>query len=235
LNEVSWQKAGCLNPSLTRNSTQIFCKLNVAYSKFDQMAAEILTAKERLTMKFNDSTTTSRKAAKVGGWTFFVVAMLSAIGMWLVVMAFFLMRHYVIGEPASWRGEWFFPSLFDLAMVGLLVLASGTITFRGVSWPVGHVAGRMIALQRRHYGWVGPFAMTVPMAIAAVVTKLMANILTNYGWLGEGDRYWQNFVLSVSLFMLWFLIPAMLTGLLGGLYLRQWGRKMADLTDSPKL
>ncbi len=198
------------------------------------MAAEILTAKERLTMKFNDSTTTSRKAAKVGGWTFFVVATLSAIGMWLVVMAFFLLRHYVIGEPASWRGEWFFPSLFDLAMVGLLVLASGTITFMGVSWPVGHVAGRMIACERRRYGWVGPLAMTVPMAIAAVVTTLMANILTNYGWLGA-DRYWRNFVLSVSVFMIWFLIPAILTGLLGGLYMRQLGRKMADLTESPTL
>ncbi len=186
-------------------------------------------------MELNDSTTNSRKAAKVGGWTFFVIAALSAIGMWLGVMAFFLLRHYVIGEPASWRGEWFLPPLFDIAMLGLLVLAVGTIVFLGIAWPIGRMAGRMIACESRHYGWVGPLAMTVPTAIAAVVTTLVANMLSNNKWLGEGDRYWSNFALSVSFIMIWFLIPAILTGLLGGLYMRQWGRKMANLTDTRAL
>ncbi len=173
--------------------------------------------------------------ARMGAWTFGGVSLVMVVQFWVLNASYSYYR-YLDMERHPWEYEFWERGwlqgfmVFQLGWVGLSALV-----FPVAAWFMGRLATRWIVVKKRHFAWGGPLAMVVPMVVSATFSLPIAQWLSNGEFLGDSAHFWQEIPLAMALVALWFLLPAMAAGLLGGFIVHHWGRNQAQKTDLPEI
>jgi hypothetical protein len=175
------------------------------------------------------------KLASMGARSFGGVSLVIVLQFWVLNASYSYYR-YLEMERHPWEYEFWERGwlqgfmLFELGWVGLSALV-----FPVAAWFMGRIATRWIVVKKRHFAWVGPLAMVVPWVISAAFSLPIAQWLSNGKFLGQGDHFWEGIPLAMALVALWFLLPAIASGLLSGFIVHHWGRNQALQTQLPEI
>ncbi|HEX2899430.1 MAG TPA: hypothetical protein VHS96_06895 [Bacteroidia bacterium] len=116
----------------------------------------------------------------------------------------------------------------------LIGSVAGGLLLAVVALPFGRWAGKLIGIQKRGYGWVGPAAIFLPSLVGGGLGFVLAVMA-----LHENIRRsalsdpWNDFVLPVAVIGGTYFLPGIFTSILSGLAVRQSLRGKVEQMQQP--
>lgn len=171
----------------------------------------------------------AKASARFGAWTMSIVSFLVGLIVWLLAITWNVYRESTRHYDSEDMRIFLVGPMRGLLIMIFIALGIGILAFSVSAWLMGRWAGRRIVVHEKNYAWVGLRAMLLPALVAASVSLVVIEWLTEGDFFPDNEFFWDSLVMGLGFVMAWFLVTTLITGLFGGFTIRYLGRRRARL------